>query len=183
MPSPGLGAGMKEEEREICPQLPSSSDLPAMTEASPGAWETVPPSLAQSTRPTSPCLLGGEALSLIQPGGGGSRWVRLRVAGWGGEPGEPQWSPELGSDRRLCTRKSLPVPAIDECPEASPCFFVHYPFLVTVGKDLAAPQRSNRFSLPSPWLLFKSPAPDVFPFEVLIRREKNSYVFEKLSFE
>lgn len=73
--------------------------------------------------------------------------MRLGVDGWGREPQSSQWSPELGSDRRLLTEVSLSVLTINEYPEASPCFFVRrYLFSVTVGKTWKAPQCSNSFS-------------------------------------
>lgn len=52
----------------------------------------------------------------------------------------------MGSDRQLSREVPHSVSAINECPEASPCFFVHHICSVTVGIDLEAPQCSNSFS-------------------------------------
>lgn len=82
------------------------------------------------------------------------------ACGWeGGDPEEPPWSLELGSDRRLSAEVFLSVPSTNECPKASPCFFVHFPFSVTVGKDLTAPQCRNCFSSPSSSCYIQSPGP------------------------
>lgn len=56
----------------------------------------------------------------------------------------------VGSDRQLSREVPRAVPTINECPEASPCFFVHHLCAVTVGKDLETPQCSNSLSSPSP---------------------------------
>lgn len=77
----------------------------------------------------------------------------------------------VGSDRQLSREVPQAVPAINECPEASPCFCVHHLCAVTVGKDLETPQCSNSLSSSSPAAI-QSPGPLCIPARFSLRGRK-----------
>lgn len=77
----------------------------------------------------------------------------------------------VGSDRQLSREVPRAVPAINECPEASPCVFVHHLCAVTVGKDLETPQCSNSLSSSSPAAI-QSPGPLCIPARFSLRGRK-----------
>lgn len=89
--------------------------------------------------------------------------MRLGVAGWRGNQRRPRGLQQLGNWQAAFKGSPSFCPAINDCPEASPSFFVHHLCSVTAGKDLEAPQSSNSFSSSSSccyskhWPLMYSP--------------------------